>query len=95
MPIVSLVVEFHPAESHPLNARQKKIRADEILTKLRTHFNVTVADLSRVGAGDPIALGFASVGRTRREARDVLDRVADAVSSHPRVQLVRVAFDDL
>lgn len=93
MPVVSLVLEVRLDGC--ASARQRKPVADEILGRLRRHFNVAVSDLNRDEPGDVAALGFAAVGRTRREAKDVLDRVADAVAAHPRAEIVKAAFDEI
>lgn len=93
MSVVSLVLELRLAEV--ATARQKRSQVDAILGKLRRHFNVAVADLSRDSPAELTALGFATVGRTRREARALLERVADAVSAHPHAEILRVAFDEL
>lgn len=93
MPVVSLVIEVRLSDT--TTPRLKKLRADEILTKIRHHFNVAVADVSRASPDEPMALGLAAVGRTRREAREILDRVASAVSAYPRIAILRLAYDDL
>ena len=93
MPVVTLVLELCLADV--TTSRQKKHQAEQILVKLRHHFNVAVADLSKENPSEPTALGFAAVARTRREAREILERVADAVSAHPQAQILRTAFDDL
>lgn len=93
MPVVSLVLELRLAEV--ATPRQKRSQADAILGKLRRHFNVAVADLSRDSPHEPTALGFAAVAKTRREAREMLEKLADAVAAHPHAEILRAAFDDL
>ena len=93
MPAVSLVLEVRLAGC--LSARERRGQAEAILGKLRKHFNVAVAELNRDAPGEVAALGFATVAKTRREARDLLDRVADAVSAHPRAEILKAAFDEL
>ena len=95
MPACSLVLEVRLDGC--ASAKSRKTQAETILGKLRKHFNVAVADLTLNwdGLGDVATLGFATVGRTRREARDVLDRVADAVAAHPRAEILKAAFDKM
>ncbi len=94
MPTSSLVLEVRLDGCG--SARSRKAQAETILGKLRKHFNVAVADLTpdRDGVGGVAALGFAAVGRTRREAREVLDRVADAVAAHPRAEILKAVFHE-
>ena len=90
MAVVSLVLELRLVGCG--TAKQTTHQAEVILDKLRRHFNVSVADLGGKGGIDVAALGFAAVARTRHEAREILDRVADAVAAHPRVEVLKVAF---
>jgi len=95
MPVVSLVVELRLVGCG--TSRQKRQLVEAILGKLRTHFNVSAAEVGREDpAPDAVAaFGFAAVARTRRDAKEVLERVVDAVSAHPRADVVKVAFDEL
>jgi len=74
-----------PAEPDPTE-RRRLIRA--MLDTLHRHFNVAVAE---AGVDDPTGsawLGAAALSASRREARATLERVADAVAGHPRVELL-------
>ena len=93
MPAVSLVLEVRLAGC--VSARERRDEAEAILGKLRKHFNVAVAELNREAVGEIAALGFATVAKTRREARDLLDRVADAVSAHPRAEILKAVFHEI
>ena len=75
--------------------RQKRRRVRAIMGKLRRHFNVSIAEVDRHEQATEAVLGVAAVAGTRREARAVLDRVADAVGVHPRAELVRHAFHEV
>lgn len=68
--------------------------AEGILKKLKKHFNVAVADLSRNEQIATAVLGFACVARTRHDAREILERVADAVSAHPSAEIDKVVFKE-
>jgi uncharacterized protein len=93
MPAVSLVLEVRLDGCATAKARKTQVEA--ILGKLRKHFNVAVADLTKDAPGDVAALGFATVARTRREAREILDRVADAVAAYPRGEILKAVFDEI
>ncbi len=69
--------------------REKRRCMQAIIGKLRRHFNVSVAEVDRHDRPSEVVLGVAAVGTTRREAREILDRVADAVGVYPRATLVR------
>ena len=73
-------------------SKRKTVRA--ILDRVHRHFNVAVAEL--VGASHPSksTLGVASLGASRREVREVLDRVAHALAAHPRVDVLGVDWTD-
>jgi len=74
-------------------ARQRTVRA--IVEKIHRHFNVSVAEVDRAGHASESVLGVAAVAVSRREAREVLDRVADAVAVHPRVEVLSVEQDEV
>ncbi len=74
-----------------LRSKRQTVRA--ILDKIHRHFNVSVAEVD----GEPPVgelLGFAAVATSRRDAREVLDRVADAVAAHPRAEVLQVDWTD-
>jgi uncharacterized protein YlxP (DUF503 family) len=64
--------------------REKRRRMQAIMVKLRRHFNVSVAEVDRHDWPSEAVLGVAAVGNTRWEAREQLNRVADAVGVYPR-----------
>ena len=70
------------------NLRDKETRAQRIMDKLRTHFNVSLVFLGPDDASDMAALGIAAAGRGKREARAVLEEVVDAMAVHPEAQIV-------
>ena len=78
---------------HSVREKQKRMRA--IMGKLHKHFNVSVAEVSRGDDPSEARLAVAAVGRTRREVRQTLERVADAVAVHPRAQLVSQSFTEI
>lgn len=73
-------------------AKQRTVRA--IVEKIHRHFNVSVAEVDRSNHPSDSVLGIAAVAATRREVREVLDRVVDAVAAHPRAEVLSVKEDD-
>ena len=59
-----------------------------IETKLRKHWNVAVTEAGREDDPTRLLLVIVTAARTRREAREVLDHVADAVAAHPRAAVL-------
>ncbi len=74
-------------------ARRRTVR--KILEKIHRHFNVSVAEDDRAGPPEESTLAFASVDPGRREGREVLERVADVVAAHPRVEVLKVDLTEL
>ncbi|MGE3821632.1 MAG: DUF503 family protein [Isosphaeraceae bacterium] len=72
--------------------RHRQMRS--ILETIHTHFNVAVAEGEEPHAHDQAVLFAAAVARTRREALEILERVADAVSAHPRAEVLHVAISE-
>ncbi len=65
------------------SARQRRKAVAAMMEKLRRHFNVAAADLAEEAPPDRAVLAFVAAGRHRREAREVLERLVEAVSAHP------------
>jgi len=72
--------------------REKRRLMRAILEKLHGHFNVSVAEGDRDPHPTQAELTVVAVARTRREAREVLSRVADAVAAHPRAEVLSHAI---
>ena len=72
-----------------LSVRVKRRRVRAILEKLHKHFNVSVAEVDRRDHPSEAVLAVAAVAEGRREAREQLERVADALAVHPRAELLR------
>ncbi len=76
------------------SARVKRRRTRAIVEKLHKHFNISVAEVDRLDHPTEIVLGVAAVAEVRRDARERLERVADALAVHPRAELLgRVLFE--
>ena len=78
-----------------LTPRDTRRQIQTIMDKLHKHFNVSVADADLTGDPGATLLFVAAVGRTKREARETLERVADAVAAHPRAEVLSLAVTEL
>lgn len=65
------------------------------MERLHQSFNVSIAESDRGSGSDESVLLIAAVGRTRREARETLDRVADALAVHPRAEVLGHAITEV
>jgi uncharacterized protein YlxP (DUF503 family) len=74
-------------------AKQRTVRA--IVEKIHRHFNVSVAEVDRSNHPSESVLGVAAVAAGRREVREILDRVADAVAAHPRAEVLSMEQDEV
>lgn len=80
---------------HDCTARRRKRRLmDEIREKLRRHFNVSLAEVDTDDRPEQSILGVSAVAATRKEAREVVERVAEAIGAHPSVEVVGLAFHE-
>ena len=75
--------------------RAKRRTVQAMLDKIHGHFNVSVAEVDRANHPSESALGIAAIGPNRKEVREVLDRVADAISAHPRVEILALELKEL
>lgn len=71
-----------------LRSRRKTIRM--IVSKIHHHFNVSVIEVAGPGSPAESVIGVAALGASRREVREILDRVADAVAAHPRAEVLDI-----
>jgi len=90
MYVASLRLELRVGDCATL--RQKRRRLRRIVDRLRRHFPVAAAEVGRLDRPSEAILGFAAVGATRREARDVLILVAEALDAHPRAEVLSREF---
>lgn len=74
--------------------RSKRRTIRTIVARIHRHFNVSVAEVGRPEHPSESVIGVAALGPGRREVREVLDRVADAVASHPRSEIIAIERAD-
>ena len=77
------------------NLREKRRRMRAIVSKLHRNFNVSVAEADRDDDPSHALIVVATVGRTRRDAREMLERVADAVAAYPRADLLSQVITEI
>lgn len=77
----------------PPRAKRRTVRA--ILDKIHRNFNVSVAELDRPGHPSESVLGIAAIGPNRKEVREILDRVADALGAHPRAEILALELTEI
>lgn len=75
--------------------RSKRRTVRSMLDKIHDRFNVSVAEVDRSNHPTESVLAFAVVATTRKDAREILDRVLDAVGVHPRAEVVAAEVTEL
>jgi hypothetical protein len=90
MTVATLRLELLLADCHTNREKRRLMRA--IMEKLHRNFNVSVAGGDQDANPTHSDLTVAVAARTRREAREILARVADAVAAHPRAELLSHAI---
>jgi uncharacterized protein YlxP (DUF503 family) len=93
MTVMTLRLDLRVVHCQTPRDKRREMRA--IVDKLHRHFNVSVAEAD--AEDDPVAavLVVAAVGRTRRDARETIARVADAVAAHPRAEVLAHAVSEV
>jgi uncharacterized protein YlxP (DUF503 family) len=86
MNVGTLRLDLRVDNCHTQAEQRRRMRV--IMDKVHRSFNVSVA--AEHHASDPaqVTLAVVAVARSRREVREILARVADAVAVYPRAQLV-------
>jgi len=90
MTVATLRLKLLVADCHTTREKRWFMRA--IMEKLHRHFNVSVAEGGQDADPAQSDLTVVVVAPTRREARETLARVADAVAAHPRAELLSQAI---
>ena len=75
--------------------RAKRRTVQAMLDKIHRNFNVSVAEVDRSNHPSESVLGVAAIGATRKEVREVLDRVADVVAAHPRAEILALELTEI
>jgi uncharacterized protein YlxP (DUF503 family) len=93
MTVSTLRLDLRVTPCH--SSREKHRQLQAIMDKLHRSFNVSVAATDGEGGPDTAVLVAAAVGRARRDARETLERVADAVAAHPRAEVLGHAISEV
>ena len=75
--------------------RAKRRTVQAMLDKIHRNFNVSVAELDRSNHPSESVLGVAAIGANRKEVREILDRVADALAAHPRAEILALELTEI
>ncbi len=93
MHVATLRLTLRLAECRTL--RQKRRLLHSMIDKLRRHFNIAATEVHHLDSPTESRLGIVTVGRSRRETREVLLRVAEAIGAHPHAELLDHEIEDL
>lgn len=93
MNVTTLRIDLQVVDGRTLGEKRRLLRA--IFAKLRRNFNVSVAEVDRLDRPDSAAIGVVVVAATRREAREALDRVFEAVAAHPRLDVLAKSLTEV
>ena len=90
--VVGIVrVELHLPESGSLKAKRSVLSS--LKARIRSKFNVSVAEVDHLDLWQRSSLGVAFVTNDRRFADEVLSKVVGLISSEPRIQLLDYTID--
>lgn len=89
----SLEIRILIRESRSLKDRRRVVKS--LKDRIRTKFNVSVADVGDQDVWQGTTLGVALVSNDRRFANEVLSKVLGVVNGDPRVEIVHqsMSFD--
>jgi uncharacterized protein YlxP (DUF503 family) len=73
-------------ESHSLKSRRRVVRS--LVDRIRSRFNVSVADLGDQNVWQKAVIGVAVVANDGRFVNEVLSKVLALVSSDPRAEVI-------
>lgn len=81
-----LTVELHVPDSGSLKSKRSVVKG--LKDRIRSRFNVSVAEVGGNELWQRTTLGVASVSGDRGQASEVLDKVMDLIRSNTSVELV-------
>jgi uncharacterized protein YlxP (DUF503 family) len=91
MIVGSLRVRLLVREARSLKEKRQVVRG--IKDRLRNAFNISVAEVAEQDHRQLAVLGIALVGTEGRQVQSTLDRIVDALRSHPVAELLDYEFD--
>ena len=81
-----LTVELHIPDSGSLKSKRSVVKG--LKDRVRSRFNVSVAEVGGNELWQRTTLGIASVSGDKRHAGEVLDNIVDLIRSNTSVELV-------
>ncbi|WP_422930490.1 DUF503 domain-containing protein [Singulisphaera sp. PoT] len=93
MTVATLRLDLRIGGCH--SAREKRRRMQTIMTKLRKHFNISVAATDMDGEPSGISFLFAAAGSGRREVFEILERITEALAVYPGAELLSHAISEV
>ena len=92
MTVASLRVRLLLRESRSLKDKRQVVRS--IMDRLRSGFNVAVAEVDERDHRQLVVLGVATVAEEASAAQATLERVVNALRGHPIAEFLDHEFDD-
>jgi len=86
-----LTIELHIPESGSLKGRRAVVKG--MKDRIRSRFNVSVAEVDEAGLWQRATLGVACVSNEKSHADQVLNKVVDLVRSNTSVELLDYAIE--
>jgi hypothetical protein len=80
-------------ESHSLKSRRRVVKS--LIDRVRSRFNVSVADLGDQNVWQRAVIGVAVVANDGRFVNEVLSKVLDLVASDPRAEVIEQTMEIL
>lgn len=88
-----LHVTLHVPEARSLKDKRQVVRS--ILDRARSRFGVAAAELEDQDLHRKAVLGFASVSGSHGHAREVVQKLLDALQVHPAARIIEYDLDVL
>ena len=86
MTVGTLEITILVRESHSLKSRRRVVKS--LIDRIRSRFNVSVADLGDQSLWQRAVIGVAVVANDGRFVNEVLSKVMDLVVSDPRAEVI-------
>jgi uncharacterized protein YlxP (DUF503 family) len=81
MHVMSLIVRLRLEKC--TSTRLRRLCAQAMVETIHHNFNVAIADVGRDNCADELTLAACCVRKTKKETREILSRVAEALCSYP------------
>lgn len=91
MYIAGCRVVLRISESQSLKDKRRIVKS--ILERIRTHFNVSAAEVGRLGSRQEAELGMAGVSNEPGHARQIIEAAIRFVESDGRAEIIAVERD--